>query len=824
MRIRDRFNDIDLSRFLLGVLYVLLSILFKANILTIALLTIMVTIELYRNRKRLTSSAKSVFRVLATLLIIALVYVLIVDFGRFISWYLFNNWRLANTLRRYLFYEWSIAENLLGIFVEIPWEHHTVLSHSWRQWLDFVNFALAPEALTILISSTFLILPFLTIMIRNLRINIRFRILAISSYISFWLYFLFLIGNNPQPDDLIRYALHVYVLAIILSIYALYRALQSDNALRTIAIVTLTIIILLSVNHIVELEFGGTRFFYDMMWYRYSFLVLLAQAGFIILYTMLSRDSVRLQRSFLVAFLLSSFVFLSIFNNVVFTKSWLYSMTALGNVRESLEAISLDIDKKPRIVVSNFYIYLRNYVDLGGFIPIPPPITEDEFREVIKLLPGGSIIVLTNDPRLSWYGYSNRYIKKYLNEMYIPIEYLGPYEAPAEPQIELLFNESMKAPHNSRVIINGSFVDTPWGEAVALNGVGNYIAVYNYSFGNTYTIELLFRMDEDPAEFGVYPQDVPWLGGKPVTKSLLAKRHHGFGEIMISITSEGQVIVYADNKNDRPRYEIKTPKGLIKKNEWYHLILVVDNSSARLYINGILVGESKVSGENMVLEEKGIKGEPLYVGADGTSVFKPWRYLKATIKLLRIYVRALSREEIATLYAHIKRVAIIKHGNYVYAIYVKEVISNREPTTPASKIKLLDATMDPEGTCTLKIDSSLNSPFILVTIRFTKIVNLSRGIQTLSFPFIRTINADSKVKESTYICSYHIALDSSGNILWLYVRHGMNSLELLVYYTTLLILLIIAISGKFLIIRIYCNKLKRLSVMRRSFTTRGNES
>jgi len=797
-------NDIDLRMFLLGIIYAFLSVLFKANIIILAVPIVVAIIELYRNRTHLAERAKMTFKILATLLITAATYVLIVDFGRFISWFFFNNWELANTLRKYLIYEWSIAEGLFGMFVEIPWERYTVFSYSWEQWLDFVNLALTPEALTILFSSTFLTLPFLIIMVRSLRLDIRFRILATSTWMSFWLYFFILIGSN-QLNDFTRYALGIYILLMISSITALHRVMQSNNASKTFTFVTLSMIILLFVNHIVTLEFGGTRFFFDMMRYRYSFLVLLAQAGLTILYTMSSRGNKALQRSFLPVFLLFSLVSFSIFNNVVFTGSGLYSSTALEDVRESLESMSLDTSRKPRIVVSNFYIYLRNYVDLEEFIPIPPPITEDEFREMLKLLPEGSIIALTNDPRLSWYEYGNRYIKKYLNEEYIPIEYLGPYKTPTEPQIELLINESIKIPSNARVVVNGSYGDSRWGRAVALDGIDDCIAIYNYSLGNTYTIELLFRMDEDPADFGTYPEDVPLLGGKPVTKSLLAKRYHGLGEIMISITSDGEVVVGTDNKDNKPRFEIRTGKGIIREGEWYHLILVVNNEHARLYINGVLTSESKVSGENMVLEEEGIKEEPLYIGTDGTSVFKPWRYLKATIKLLRIYDKALSQEEIATLYAHIKRFAIIKLGNYVYAIYVKEGVSNREPTTSAtpaeSKIKLLDVVMNLQGSCTLKIDSSLNSPIILATIRFTKIVNLSKGIQTLSFPFIRNINADSKVKEATYICSYHITLDSSSNILWLYVRHGMNSLELLVYYATLLILLIIVISGKFLIIR-----------------------
>jgi len=789
-------NDIDLFRFFLGLLYAFLTILFKANIQTIALFIIVLTIELYRNRKHLTGLAKSMFRILAALLIIAIVYVLLVDFGWFMSWYFFGNQEFANILRKYMFYEYSISESLFGMFVEFPWDRYTVFSYSWKQWLDFINFALAPEALNILVSSTFLVLPFLTIMIRDIKTDVRFRILALGTYISFWLYFFISIGHN-QLHDFTRYGLHIHALAIILSITALYRGLQSRNALRAIMLVTIMIVVLLFINHLVTLEFGGTRFFYGMMRYRYSFTILLAQTSFITLYIMLSKDHVALRRSFLTSVLLSSLIFFFIFNNTVFTESRLYSATALDEVGKYLENMYLGTNGKPHIVVSNSYIYLRNYMDLGKFVPIPPPATEDEFKEMLKLLPRGTIIVLTDDPRISWYEYANCYIKKYVAQTHLPIEYLGRHVAPSEPLIGVLIGKSIKLPNNSRVVINGSFVETHWGKAVALDGIGNYIAIYNYSFGNTYTVELLFRMDEDPAEFGVYPQDAPERGGEPVAKTLLAKRYYGYGELTMSITSKGQVTVYAQNKDGKPRFSIRTREGIIRRGEWYHLVLTVGNTYARLYINGFLAGKSKVSGENMVLEEKGIKGEPLYIGADGTSVLKPWRYLKATIKLLRVYDEALSQEQIMAFYTRIERIATIKHSNYVYAIYVKEETSNKKTYTyVTSKAKLVNATMNPEGTCILNIESNSNSSVILATIRFSKIANIAKGKQELSFPPFHNNDSDSGIREALYVCSYHIALGNSGNILWLHAKHAMNSVELLMYHIALLALLATLITAK----------------------------
>ena len=301
-------------------------------------------------------------------------------------------------------------------------------------------------------------------------------------------------------------------------------------------------------------------------------------------------------------------------------------------------------------------------------------------------------------------------------------------------------------------------------------------------------------MDEDPAEFGTYPKDVAWLGGQPITKSLLAKRHHGYAEIIIMITSRGQLIVYADNENDKPRFKIRTEEGIIRKGKWYHLVLVINNVTAKLYVNGILVGESKVSRKNMVLEKKGIKDEPLYIGADGTSAFKRWRYLKATIQLLRIYNKPLKPEQIMMFYIHMKRIAMIKHDKYVYAIYVKKEALNQNTNISAiSKVKLIDVAMKPEGMCVLNIESNISSSLILSTVRFSKIVDISKESQSLVYPLF---NRSNGVKESVYVCSYHIALDSSGNILWLHIANSMDSIELILYHATLLMLLTIPIAVK----------------------------
>jgi len=113
-----------------------------------------------------------------------------------------------------------------------------------------------------------------------------------------------------------------------------------------------------------------------------------------------------------------------------------------------------------------------------------------------------------------------------------------------------------------------------------------------------------------------------------------------------------------------------------------------------------------------------------------------------------------------------------------------------------SKTRLVDAAMNSKGACILNIEANSNSTFILTTIRFSKIVNISKGKVVLIFPYFYNNDRSSGIKEALYVCLYHIALDNSGNILWLYVKHGMNSVEMLMYHIALLTLLVTPITVK----------------------------
>jgi len=77
--------------------------------------------------------------------------------------------------------------------------------------------------------------------------------------------------------------------------------------------------------------------------------------------------------------------------------------------------------RKITFILCNYYYYLRPYLPdelMKNDFVFPLPANEKEFLNMLKLLPHGSLILISNKPQITWYDYSNSYIKKYF---YMPI-------------------------------------------------------------------------------------------------------------------------------------------------------------------------------------------------------------------------------------------------------------------------------------------------------------------------------------------------------------------------------------------------------------------
>ncbi|MCC6004044.1 MAG: hypothetical protein LM590_06850 [Thermofilum sp.] len=410
--------SVNLSKFYYFFIFALYSILFKENIVSFFFLLIIFIILLQRHKHQLSNSAKFLLKILKYIMLFLLTYIAIIDFGRVLCILFVKNNELCMFLRRYFIFPESFAELMVGMFVEFPWDRYTLFSFSWRQWLDFLNFALAPEALSPLLSAIFIVLPALSVLCRDFSADLKFKLLAFTASSAYWFYFFTLIGVNNWRE-FTRYCLHLYILMTLLSVTVIYRIVRNHNNVRKwFLFLSILMVLILIINYKVSTEFGGTRFFFDMSRYERSSTLLLVESMLIGCALAAARRSSSIS---FVALMLILFVFSQPFLKAVFDKSWLFlrRSDALKEVSSYLEG---SYKGGKILVISNAYIYLRNYLDLSKFIVIPPPIDENEFFEMLKVLPDGSYLVLTNDPAMAWYEYANNYIKKYINSNRICIE------------------------------------------------------------------------------------------------------------------------------------------------------------------------------------------------------------------------------------------------------------------------------------------------------------------------------------------------------------------------------------------------------------------
>ncbi|MEM0009734.1 hypothetical protein [Thermofilum sp.] len=409
--------SINLTRFFYFLIFAFYSISFKENMISFAFFLIFLTIFLNRHKKQLNNDARFLLKIFKLILLISLLYIAIVDFGSFIFLFFLNNIKMYVFLRRYFILGDSLAELLFGMFMKLPWDSYTLFSFSWRQWLDFLNFALAPEALSPLLSAIFIALPALSLLHKEFRADPKFKLLALTTSCTYWFYFFTLIGVN-RLYDFTRYSLHIYILAALLSITVVYRLIRNHNDVRKwLLVLSILMVIILLINYKVSTELGGTRFFFDMLRYDRSSMLLLVESALIGCALAVARRSPSIS---FVALMLILFTFSLLFLKPVFDKSWLFRPfgDALKKVSNYLEGT---YKGGKVLVISNAYTYLRNYLDFGKFIVIPPPIGEDEFLGMLKVLPNGSYLVLTNHPEMSWYEYANAqsYIQKYVKSQKI---------------------------------------------------------------------------------------------------------------------------------------------------------------------------------------------------------------------------------------------------------------------------------------------------------------------------------------------------------------------------------------------------------------------
>ncbi len=173
-----------------------------------------------------------------------------------------------------------------------------------------------------------------------------------------------------------------------------------------------------------------------------------------------------------------------------------------------------------------------------------------------------------------------------------------------------------------------------WGKAYSFDGVDGYVDVPNEQqlrLNAPYTVSIWVNQSENnlSGEF---------LIGKSAS-------HQGHRNYSIEvITGRKVTFTYHQYENTPISITHDIPLNLI---EWYHILVVHDNSQIRMYLNNDLVQSQSVTTSDVVISYLGTPqnlgiGRHTYGSSDG--------YFNGTLDDIRIYDRALTVSEIQTLF------------------------------------------------------------------------------------------------------------------------------------------------------------------------------
>lgn len=787
----NRKIDIVFGELFLSILYGFIAIILKINILSLIMFSIIFVVLLYKKRSHLTLKAKRTINILMVLLILGIIYFLIFDLGWFIARVILGNYELARTLHKYLFYRYLLSLRLLGIFIKVPGEPYTIFSYNLMAWIEFFNKAFIPESLTILMISTFLSSPLL-LFINGLKGNDNFTkyyIVFLTTYMSFWLYFISLIGTNLLYL-IHRYGIHLYVLVLVVSIAILHRIFSDHVLLKKFApILSIVMLIVLGINMMTSLEYGGSNYFYYMGRYPYSPLLLLGEYGVVnyFLYRSLIKN-----KNYLPIILAILIIFTGYFSYIVLERAtYVFTPEYLGELPpsklENIRSFFDNIDSKHVFIISNIYLSLRNYLDLEKYTIIPPPINEKEFREMLQILPNNTYLVLSDHNGVARYEYSNvfkGYIKEYyVGKSFIPIKYVNISYKLLKPVLEINASNIYML---ENIVFHGTIIETKWGNAIKLSGDNSYIVIKNFSLNREFTIEFFFRLDEEINDLNYY------------SRTLLVKKSTP-DNILVEITSDHGFRIFRTPYTNS--FLIRTRGDLVEKNHWCHLVIVSDGEYVKIYVNGLLEEVKRIHYTGTGFSQQ-VKDKPIYIGVNGYMPPRFRHYLRATILYIRIYDRALNETYFKKTYYYAERVNVVETGEYKHVIY-RVIRQDMDNNVNPVEIKVLSVRIGnitgKYPTCIVDLWSNDTTILFLATTRFTEIINVTKGYQSIEFPhhiIYRYKGSAKKLYIAKLVCSFFTITDNRGRVLAYHVDKAMNTVELTIYITTLLTLLVIPITTK----------------------------
>jgi hypothetical protein len=408
---------------IIAIILTIFMLNLKPNLLFLGLFFIIVLVELMHRiqSKGVLSYVRRAARILAILIIF---YIILVDipYG-IISVILLERveytpalLHLKLFLRKFLLFPFSISEGILGLFFKTSWDSFTLFTLSTYEKYRYLYAFLSPELFTLMLSSIFLVIPLLFHILKSK--NRKALILMVSTYASFWLLYVLMLGA-PNYEDLLRYGTTIYPLIPLVTVYVIQQCISERSYDRLISATLLGSSILTSIYIILQAQGLGIKFFWAMRAVKEGTLVYQLLATSVVFMLMVLAKNKRYEKAITWVFILTV-VLLHLFGNM-------YAYINIINGQHHDNFVDSDLSFLPKyvegnIVLTNTYGWLRLYLINTTFLATLPR-TLAEFNSYLPLLPSDTTIVLTMHGPIAWLDPANRIDGGYAQRLFDVREY-----------------------------------------------------------------------------------------------------------------------------------------------------------------------------------------------------------------------------------------------------------------------------------------------------------------------------------------------------------------------------------------------------------------
>jgi len=358
-------------------------------------------------------------------IVIPLLYEVLIDIPYVVAVWLLKNQAIIDFHQRITFI--SPADLLLSLFIKYPNRTNavTLFTQDPLNYFETLYSMLTPEVIGITMSALALVLP-IAMFSKPFKQNVQLRATLFITQISMILSYIWMVGTGVTPWDVPRYFLSLLPSLMLITTIWLYD-LFSNLSKRALFLLHIPMVVLLGINYVllmtrggVMLGWGSPRFTWTyipltVMILSYAILVIILKTRGLNPIVKLCRRNAIVKgfsgNTRMKAFYILTMIIL--FSNLCFSYSLISYSIGFTDHRLKYMATVVNEYAENKVIVASNYAYLRLYLGdetLFKGLVVPLPISESEFFDLLKIVPNGTLLLITNDMFIS-YGPGNEYIK-----------------------------------------------------------------------------------------------------------------------------------------------------------------------------------------------------------------------------------------------------------------------------------------------------------------------------------------------------------------------------------------------------------------------------